>query len=110
MNDAPPGSDTLRLTAGDRALCFGSPTAHLALTAVTTDQMIEVDRRMIEDVRLSFFQMMENTGLQIANVARDLFLNGSVAGKRVAVLAGDRRPCRRRDRSCASVGQLRCHR
>ncbi|MFT5064494.1 MAG: hypothetical protein ACJAXK_000587 [Yoonia sp.] len=35
VNDAPPGSDTLRVTAGDRVLCFGSPTAHLALNAVT---------------------------------------------------------------------------
>ncbi len=58
------------------------------LPVVTTDQMIEVDRRMMEDVGISLFQMMENAGLQLANVARDLFLGGNVAGKRVAVLAG----------------------
>lgn len=35
MNDEPPNSGTLHLTAGDRVLCFGQPTAHLALNAVT---------------------------------------------------------------------------
>jgi hypothetical protein len=35
MNDEPPNSGTLHLTAGDRVLCFGPPTAHLALNAVT---------------------------------------------------------------------------
>jgi hypothetical protein len=38
MNDDPPGSDTLCLTAGDRVLCFGPPTAHLALNAVTASR------------------------------------------------------------------------
>lgn len=35
LNDAPPGSDKVDLTKGDRVLCFGSPAAHLALNAVT---------------------------------------------------------------------------
>lgn len=59
-----------------------------SLPTVTTDQMIEVDRRMMEDVGISLFQMMENAGLQLADVARELFLGGNVAGKRVAVLVG----------------------
>lgn len=50
--------------------------------------MIEVDRRMTVDIGISLFQMMENAGLQLANAARELFLDGDVAGKRVAVLAG----------------------
>lgn len=58
------------------------------LPSVTTAQMIEVDRRMIEDIGISLFQMMENAGLQLANVARDLFLDGTLTGKRIAVLAG----------------------
>ncbi|MEP0951818.1 MAG: NAD(P)H-hydrate epimerase [Paracoccaceae bacterium] len=58
------------------------------LPCVTTDQMIEVDRRMMEEVGISLFQMMENAGLQLANVARDMFLGGDVMGKRIAVLAG----------------------
>lgn len=63
------------------------PTA-TNLPTVTTAQMIEVDRRMTADVGISLFQMMENAGLQLANVARELFLDGDVAGKRVAVLVG----------------------
>jgi hypothetical protein len=35
LNDAQPSSDKIDLTKGDRVLCFGSPTAHLALNAVT---------------------------------------------------------------------------
>lgn len=35
MNDEPPGTHTLSLTAGDRVLCFGTPAAHLALNSVT---------------------------------------------------------------------------
>jgi NAD(P)H-hydrate epimerase len=58
------------------------------LPFVTTDQMIEVDRRMMDEVGISLFQMMENAGLQLANVARDLILGGDVTGKRVAVLVG----------------------
>lgn len=58
------------------------------LPEVTTDQMIEIDRLMMEEVGISLFQMMENAGLQLANVARDMFLGGNVVGKRVAVLAG----------------------
>jgi hypothetical protein len=38
INDEPPSSDTLHLTAGDRVLCFGPPAAHLALNAVTASQ------------------------------------------------------------------------
>ncbi|MEP2781177.1 MAG: NAD(P)H-hydrate epimerase [Pseudoruegeria sp.] len=59
-----------------------------SLPTVTTTQMIEVDRRMMHDIGISLFQMMENAGLQLATVARDVFLDGTVKGKRVAVLAG----------------------
>lgn len=69
------------------------PPAHIYpqvadLPFVTTTQMIEVDRRMIEDIGISLFQMMENAGLQLANVARDVFLDGTAKDKRIAVLAG----------------------
>jgi len=55
---------------------------------VTRDQMIEVDRLMIENMGISLVQMMENAGRSLALVARDLFLDGDAAGKSVAVLAG----------------------
>jgi NAD(P)H-hydrate epimerase len=69
------------------------PPAHIYpqvadLPFVTTTQMIEVDRRMIEDIGISLLQMMENAGLQLANVARDVFLGGTAKDKRIAVLAG----------------------
>ena len=58
------------------------------LPTITTTQMIEVDRRMMDDIGISLFQMMENAGLQLASLARDAFLGGNVRGKRIAVLAG----------------------
>lgn len=58
------------------------------LPVLTTAQMIEVDRRMMDEIGITLYQMMENAGLQLANVARDVFLGGNVKSKRVAVLAG----------------------
>lgn len=58
-----------------------------AFPTVTVDQMREVDRIMIEDLGITLLQMMENAGRNIAELARSL-LGGSLAGRRVAVLAG----------------------
>jgi len=58
------------------------------LPEVDTPGMIEVDRLMMEDYRISLFQMMENAGRCLAILARAAFLKGSARGKRVAVLAG----------------------
>lgn len=55
---------------------------------LTTAQMIEVDRAMVEDFRIELLQMMENAGRALARVARDRFLAGDPRGKHVAVLAG----------------------
>lgn len=55
---------------------------------LTTDQMIEVDRAMIEDYRILLIQMMENAGRNLAHLARERFLSNAPLGKRVAVLAG----------------------
>jgi NAD(P)H-hydrate epimerase len=51
--------------------------------AVTMDQMREVDRIMIEDLRIELMQMMENAGRNLARLARHRFLPG-----RALVLAG----------------------
>jgi NAD(P)H-hydrate epimerase len=56
--------------------------------ALTTAQMIEVDRAMIEDYHIALIQMMENAGRNLAYLARKRFLNGNPIGKRVVVLAG----------------------
>lgn len=55
---------------------------------VTTEQMIEVDRAMMEDYKIELIQMMENAGRNLAHVARIRFLNGHPGGKRIAVIAG----------------------
>lgn len=56
--------------------------------AVTTAQMIEVDRAMIEDLHIELIQMMENAGRNLAHLARVRFLGGNPTGRRVVVLAG----------------------
>lgn len=58
------------------------------LPEVDTKTMIEVDRLMMEDYRISLFQMMENAGRCLAILARDIALDGVVKDKRVVVLAG----------------------
>lgn len=55
---------------------------------LTTEQMVEVDRAMIEDLGIELIQMMENAGRCLAHLARERLLGGDPTGKRVAVLAG----------------------
>lgn len=55
---------------------------------LTTEQMIEVDRLMIEKYHIQLMQMMENAGRNLAHLARNRFLDGDPSGKRVIVLAG----------------------
>ncbi len=55
---------------------------------ITTEQMREVDRAMVEDYGILLIQMMENAGRNLANLARRRFLDGDPRGRRVLVLAG----------------------
>ncbi|UCC89428.1 MAG: NAD(P)H-hydrate epimerase [Anaerolineales bacterium] len=55
---------------------------------LTTKQMIEVDRAMIEGYRIELMQMMENAGRALAHLARERFLDGDPRGRQVVVLAG----------------------
>jgi NAD(P)H-hydrate epimerase len=55
---------------------------------LTTDQMLEVDRAMIEDYHIELIQMMENAGRALAHLARERFLDGDPRGRQVVVLAG----------------------
>ena len=55
---------------------------------VSTEQMREVDRLMIEEYGISLPQMMENAGRSLARLARSRFLDGDPRGRRVVVLAG----------------------
>ena len=55
---------------------------------ITTDQMREVDRLMIEVYGIHLIQMMENAGRNLAHLARARFLDGEPKDKQVLVLAG----------------------
>jgi NAD(P)H-hydrate epimerase len=55
--------------------------------AVTTEQMAEVDRLMIESYGIQLIQMMENAGKNLAELARRR-LGGQVVGKNIKVLCG----------------------
>lgn len=55
---------------------------------LTTEQMVEVDRAMIEDLGIELIQMMENAGRCLAYLAIERFLAGDPSGKTVIVLAG----------------------
>lgn len=65
------------------------PTYTKPIPTITTQQMIEVDRLMIEEYHITLLQMMENAGRNLATLARDRFLDGKVQQKRIVVLAGN---------------------
>lgn len=64
------------------------PFSQTQIPALSKEQMIEVDRAMIEDMGISLIQMMENAGRCLAELARVHFLAGDPRGKRVMVMAG----------------------
>ena len=55
---------------------------------ITTEQMREVDRIMVEEYGILLLPMMENAGRNLAHLARTRFLAGDPQNKRVLVLAG----------------------
>ncbi len=57
------------------------------LPQLTTEQMIEVDRLMIEEYHIGLIQMMENAGRSLASLAKHL-LGGDLNNKRILVLSG----------------------
>ncbi len=57
------------------------------VSALSTDQMVEVDRLMIDEYGISLIQMMENAGRNLAELTRRI-LGGSVDKRRIAVLCG----------------------
>jgi NAD(P)H-hydrate epimerase len=57
------------------------------LPALSTVQMVEVDRLMIEEWHILLIQMMENAGRNLAELARR-YLGGKVTGRYLVVLCG----------------------
>ncbi len=55
---------------------------------LTTDQMIEVDRLMMEDYHIELIQMMENAGRCLAILANQVFIKKNITKKTIIVLAG----------------------
>lgn len=55
---------------------------------LTTAQMVEVDRLMIEEYQIELIQMMENAGRCLATLAVQRFLKKKLKKKQVIVLAG----------------------
>jgi NAD(P)H-hydrate epimerase len=63
------------------------PSDHKSIPALTTAQMIEVDRALIEDYHIELIQMMENAGRTFAELARR-WLGGTATGHSFLVLCG----------------------
>lgn len=59
-----------------------------AIPRLTTSQMVEVDRTMIEEYGIALLQMMENAGRALAHLARERFLGGDPRGRHIVALAG----------------------
>jgi NAD(P)H-hydrate epimerase len=57
------------------------------IPSISTQQMREVDRLMIEEFGIQLIQMMENAGGNLAELSRRM-LGGDVRSKRVAVFCG----------------------
>jgi NAD(P)H-hydrate epimerase len=65
---------------------MGVPLSNM-IPSLTTEQMAEVDRLMIEEWGITLIQMMENAGRNLAELARRM-LDGEQSGRRVTVLCG----------------------
>jgi NAD(P)H-hydrate epimerase len=59
----------------------------MQIPAISTREMVEVDRLMIDEFGIQLIQMMENAGRNLAELARRM-LGGSVYAKRIAILCG----------------------
>ena len=62
-------------------------TSSFPLPAITTAQMTEVDRLMIEEYGILLIQMMENAGRNLAEQARRM-MGGDLTGRHILVLCG----------------------
>ena len=65
---------------------FPHPTQ--SVPDLTTAQMVEVDRAMVEDYGIALTQMMENAGRNLAHLARVQLLDGNPQKRNIVVMAG----------------------
>lgn len=64
------------------------PLTQYKVPYLNTDQMIEVDRAMVEDFGITLLQMMENAGRSLAYLSTKRFLDNSPIGKKIVLLSG----------------------
>jgi NAD(P)H-hydrate epimerase len=64
------------------------PEPAIPVPAVSSHQMLEVDRVMEEELGIGLIQMMENAGRGLGRLAVDRFLGGDPRGMNVLVLVG----------------------
>jgi len=64
------------------------PVYSAEVPSLSTAQMVEVDRLMVEVYHVELVQMMENAGRNLAHLARLRFLDGDPRGRSVVVAAG----------------------
>ncbi|VTT98622.1 NAD(P)H-hydrate epimerase OS=Caldilinea aerophila (strain DSM 14535 / JCM 11387 / NBRC 104270 / STL-6-O1) GN=nnrE PE=3 SV=1: YjeF_N [Gemmataceae bacterium] len=64
------------------------PLSDTDVPSLTTAQMVEVDRLMVEEYGIDLTRMMESAGRSVAALARDRFLGRDPREKSVTVLAG----------------------
>jgi len=55
---------------------------------LSAEQMVEVDRLMVEEYGIKLIQMMENAGRHLAVLAKNRFLGGDASGKQIVIMAG----------------------
>jgi len=77
----------LIFTSKERIAHFYAITDPMKIPSLTTSQMIEVDRLMIEVYNISLLQMMENAGRNLAELALRM-LKDSGSGKSITILCG----------------------
>lgn len=70
----------------NNASVIGPPTCDVP--SISTDQMIAVDRAMMDDYKTGLIQMMENAGRSLARLARARFMQGDPIAKNIVILAG----------------------
>lgn len=58
------------------------------MPTVTTAEMIEVDRAMMEDYKIDLPRMMENAGRALASITRRQYLKNNAKFRKILVLAG----------------------
>ncbi len=76
------GNGALSMAHGGRAIY-----TEMNIPTLTTDQMVAVDRLMVEEYGIELIQMMENAGRALAEFARRR-LGGQLIGRRIVVLCG----------------------